>query len=141
MQPIRIILILAASLLTLSSSYGQTVYSDYKDGKLYVILEKEHLSKTKDPTAFLDTLDWNIQFLSFSQPFTIDSDTLSRTWKISFKPAEKVDRLIRKLTLLPQVEYAERIPLTKAFLSPNDKLYSSTAYNYNWSSWKIIFFF
>ena len=133
MQPIRIILILAASLLTLSSSYGQTVYSDYKDGKLYLILEKKHISTTENATAFLDTLSRDIQVTSVKQPFTVDSDTLTRTWEISFKPAEKVDQLMRQLNQMSQVEFAERIPLTKTFLTPNDPLYNSTAYGYEWN--------
>ncbi|MFW6019423.1 MAG: S8 family serine peptidase [Bacteroidales bacterium] len=129
----RIILILAASLFTLLSSSAQTIYSDYKDGKLYVILEKEHIATSQDPIAFLDTLNLSVKVTSSSQPFTIDSDTLSRTWEISFKPADQVDELLRELIQLPQVEYAERIPLTKTFLTPNDPFYTSTAYNYQWN--------
>ncbi|MCF8218436.1 MAG: S8 family peptidase [Bacteroidales bacterium] len=133
MQRIRIIIFLAASFFIISSGAAQTIYSDYKDGKLYVILEKEHIATTENATAFLDTLDWNVQFTSARQPFTIESDTLSRTWQVSFKPADKVDLLIRQLSQLPQVEFAERIPLTKTFLTPNDPMYSSTIYGYDWN--------
>lgn len=133
MRFLKFFLLLAAIINIHSSVIGQTIYPDYKDGKLYLVLEKSHVQNAEDPLEFLQTLEKEVDITSISQPFTIDSDTLSRTWEVSFTPANKVDEFMRYFNTLPQIELAERIPLTRVFLTPNDPLYSSSAYGYDWN--------
>ncbi|MCF8331906.1 MAG: S8 family peptidase [Bacteroidales bacterium] len=133
MRYLKCLFLLAVSIVIVGSAVCQNIYPDYKDGKLYLVLEKSHIQNTDIPLNFLENNDIGIHIKSVSQPFAIDSDTLSRTWQISFKPAEKVDEFMQYFSNQPEVEFAERIPLTRVFLTPNDPLYSSTSYGYDWN--------
>ncbi|MFO8055078.1 MAG: S8/S53 family peptidase, partial [Bacteroidales bacterium] len=85
----------------------------------------------ENPLEFLYSMD--VEILEISQPFTLGGDTLNRTREIRFRPKERVDSLIREMNLRDEVEFAERVPLTKIFHKPNDPLYSTTVYGYNWN--------
>lgn len=124
---LAIIIVLAFSQLK-----AQNVYPDYKDGKIYIMLTESQM-QFNNPIAFIETLDLPANILSYHQPFTIDSDTLSRVWQLNFSSAEQVDYLLRELEQQKEIEFAEKIPLTKVFLTPNDPLYSSTSYGYQWN--------
>ncbi|MFO8087989.1 MAG: S8/S53 family peptidase [Bacteroidales bacterium] len=132
MRFLRLSLLFFSFLLTISSS-GQTIKKDYKDGHLYIVLKKEYLDTASSPIAFLETPNPFCTITSIEQPFSIDSDTLSRTWEIVFKPADQTRELIEHLKKFKAIELVERVPLTRIFLTPNDPLYSTTTYGYDWS--------
>ncbi|MFW6224248.1 MAG: hypothetical protein ACOC4R_01175, partial [Bacteroidota bacterium] len=115
------------------TAIAQHVYDNYFDGQVYIVVQKEHNDTAAFSLDFVENLFSEINITSSTQPFTFSSDTLSRTWLLKFSPANKVDELIRELNQRPEVEFAERVPLTRVFLTPDDPLYSSTVHGYNWN--------
>lgn len=131
---------------------AQTVHPHYQDGKIWFKLTNEvrlSNSLTEDPHKLpfetvpgLKNLVQKYGFTNLSKPFFAakTSPTLQRTFLIEFTQINQVDALIRDLEMMNGVEYAEKVPLNKTCLSPNDPSYSSqwglsiinapTAWNY-----------
>lgn len=121
-----------AFFLMFSASFGQTVYKDYQDGRIYVKLKSWFNPKTGE--RILPGYKWDLQNLPFrNQPgqefqvsalnraFNMDAgEKLNSTLVLEFKNAARVDDLIALLKQDPFVEYAEKIPLVKLHLTPND---------------------
>ncbi len=57
---------------------------------------------------------------AFNDPVT------ERIIRLEFTQYKRIDQFIAALEALPEVEYAERVPLPKLFVTYNDPLYSST---------------
>jgi subtilisin family serine protease len=126
----KIIFLLSCYLLITCAGFGQKIYKDYIDGEIYIKLKKEV------PYAF-DTLQRSIDIqakLPFLLPFVnrynitkadaafyfSKSDVLKRTFRLHISNSKMIDALIKELSLLPQVEYAEKVPLCKVIYTPND---------------------
>lgn len=131
---LRSFLLAVSMLLILPVGRAQAVYSDYRDGEIYIRLDENYLRAHSDkPLDFLNDISFEGEMSNIRRPFTIDNDVLSRTWQVSFQPKSKVDRLLDILHDHKAVELAEKVPLTKIFHTPNDPLYSTTSYGYDWN--------
>jgi PKD repeat protein len=118
--------------LMLGGVFGQKVYKDYQDGRIYVKLKSWFNPKTGE--RILPAHKWDLKNLPFyNQPgaqfqitklkraFEVDAnEKLNSTLVLEFKSISMVDQLIATLEKDPLVDYAEKIPLDKLHLTPND---------------------
>lgn len=131
-------------LLALSSTlWGQTIYNNSQDGKLYfkvspsiqnhIILEGINVNIEK--TKFLNEIDKTYDLIKVEKAFVIDQSTeeLDRIYLATFSNPSEIDLLIAKFERYNFIEYAERVPFNRVFHTPNDPLYTSTSWGYNWN--------
>ncbi len=127
---------LALSLIILSAN-AQTVYPDYVDGQIYVRLKKETRAfmplngdKKNLPVTtlgFLTGLEKSAGITSVAQQFfnVKHSNELRRTYVVHFSNYATVNYLIQSIEASGEVEFAEKVPLTKTCLTVNDPSYPS----------------
>ena len=132
--------------------FAQTVDVNYQDGKIWFKLDnklrifqplKENPGKIPlESIPGLSQIASKYGFLNLSKPFAAakNSEILQRTYLLELSSIQDVERCIKELTGLKGVEYAEKVPLDRMCLTPNDPSYSSqwgltninapTAWNY-----------
>jgi len=119
---------------------AQTVDPNALDGEIFFQLKasapvvygsnKEALAL--DQVAFLDSLKSTFQITKVERPFYMTNDAkLQRTYLLHFKDIKAVDSLIRVLEKNKTIAYAEKVPLLKAYFTPNDPYFNSNI-DYNW---------
>lgn len=120
-----------------STFFAQTVHSNYLDGKIWFKVKNDakiQNSLTEDPKKInLEIIKGFTQIANkynttnLSKPFFAakNSNILQRVFLIEFNDIQKVDLFIRELEALNLIEYAEKVPLTKTCLTPNDPSFSS----------------
>ncbi|PKR79781.1 hypothetical protein CW751_13185 [Brumimicrobium salinarum] len=125
-------------------SFSQTIHSNYLDGEIWIKLNENSLqyrslnfegSENKHPKIdykqfdFIKLIDkYTIQ--SFEESFpNAKQPLIKNVFRIKFQEISEVDRIIEVLSAHPNIEYAEKIPLLKNTLVPNDTYYQS----YQWS--------
>ncbi|MES1219757.1 MAG: S8 family serine peptidase, partial [Bacteroidota bacterium] len=119
---------------------GQTANPAYQDGKIWFKLKVAtgaELRKGNKPStgttlsldnfSFLQNARTTYKIKTISQPFTaaIGSTELQQTYQLSFDDAASADNIIKTLQQSGMVEYAEKVPLDKICISPNDPSLSS----------------
>ena len=131
---------------------AQTVHLNYQDGKIWFKLDNSvRISQplNENPKRIpvqsipgLEMIASKYGFTNLSKPFAAakNSEVLQRTYLLEFSSIQNVDRCIKDLENLKGVEYAEKVPLDRMFLTPNDPSFSSqwgltninapTAWNY-----------
>lgn len=130
--------IVCLTLLLISGlGISQTVHPDYQDGKIWFRIKKDYrmnLPLNADPhklpvstLPFLQGLQQSAGITNLSLPFKIAkrSDELQRTFLLEFSNKSKVMDIIRQLEATNAIDYAERVPLDKITLTPNDPSYPS----------------
>lgn len=147
----KIFSILCFFLLFAGQSIGQKVYKNYQDGRLYIKL-KSYVNRktgeaflsgkiTQDKLPFFQQPDPKFGITQIKPAFKGDAgEKLNSTMILEFKNIGLVEELIKSLQYDPLVEYAEKVPLDRLFLEPNDPQYTSqyhlslinaaTAWNY-----------
>lgn len=130
----RILLIL---LLFPLISFGQKFSPDYQDGKIWFKVTNETrltLSLEENPDILpigtvpgLSAIAKKYGIINLSKPFFAakESTILQRTFMIEFDDYLKIEQFIKELEVMKCVEYAEKVPLYKHFLTTNDPNYSS----------------
>lgn len=122
-------LFLAATLLN-----AQTIYPNYRDGVIFVRLRENFLEakplvlKYKSPNegqvstqTYLNNLIRDFSITEIGNPFKgLKSPIFDKTYRISFNEYAKVDALVKRLSLLEEVEFAEKAPYYKVSYTPND---------------------
>lgn len=147
----KFLLILSAlSLITQISA--QTIFEHFQDGKIWFKIKNDYIVNSaldENPQnlpffhlPFLTSIAKSHAVTRLSKPFFAakDDPTLQRTYLLEFNDYDQVSTIIRKLEAIPGIEYAEKVPLFKHCLTPNDPSYSSqwalpkigapTAWNY-----------
>lgn len=109
----------------------------FQEGKLWVKIRPDApISAAVSPNPqdipleaiyFLKSLKEEFGLRRLSQPFFAakDDPALLRTFLIEFDAYPLTESLIRRLEAHPWVEYSERVPLDRFFLTPNDPSYNS----------------
>ncbi|MDF3028057.1 MAG: Thermitase [Fluviicola sp.] len=132
--------------------FAQTVHVNYQDGKIWFKLDKEvrilqplKENPSKIPVQSIPGLNQVVSkygFINLSKPFAAakNSEILQRTYLLEFSSIQDIEKCIKDLENLKGVEYAEKVPLDRMCLTPNDPSYSSqwglsninapTAWNY-----------
>lgn len=126
--------------LGLASALGQTVYKDFQDGRLWIKFKSLNHPKTGEPIIKNKDIEPGKLPLS-NQPaqkfgitkmkraFQSDAgEKLNSTYLIEFSNAKLVEELITVLSQDPFIEYAEKIPLDRYDLTPNDTQFPNQWY-------------
>ena len=114
------ILILISLALTASILNCQ----DYFSNRLFVKLKEEYkksyiLEKDKGLRILLSPAE-----LVSAKPVSVHP-FLNTTYELIFDKDINLDSLIPSLNQIPEIEFAEKVPLYKLFFTPNDPLYST----------------
>ena len=132
-----------ALILTSNISFSQTIHKDYLDGHVWIKLKNNvPLNASMNITSgeevnnsnldikkfpFLNTALININVSKFSRPyFMVADEKIKNVYRIEFTNYEKVDEIIKNLSQLDCIEYAEKIPFLKKTLTPNDPSFNSS---------------
>lgn len=117
--------------------FAQTVHVNYQDGKIWFKLNNEiRISQplkenpSRIPVQSIPGLNQIVSkygFVNLSKPFHAakNSEILQRTYLLEFTSAQDIEKCIKELENLKGVEYAEKVPLDRMCLTPNDPSYSS----------------
>lgn len=116
--------------LTTTIAQAQEVKDGYVRGKIYMKL-KDAMTIPFDSTQrnveytrtlpFLNKYQTKYQIDQVESPFFFSrSNILKRTFRISFKNDTQVEAFIKDLSSELEVEYAEKVPLDRVTLDPND---------------------
>lgn len=137
--------------LNFTYSFGQTAHADYLDGAIWFKV-KEHYplshsinskGESEDPMnmeyaefAYTRQVAINFSLKHLSRPFHMvkDNPKLNRVYRLEFSNAADVDAIIKELENNAAIEYAEKVPLLKHCLTPNDPSYNSST---QWGLFKI----
>jgi serine protease len=136
----KFIFLLSCYFLITYTTFSQNVYKNYIDGDIYIKIKKE-VPFTFDPLHKSVDIQAKLPFLlPFVNKYNITkadaafyfskSDVLKRTFRLHISNSKMIDALIRELRLLPQLEYAEKVPLYKAYYTPNDLGSNTTSGQY-----------
>lgn len=130
-------LLFLAMLFTAAFGYAQSVYADYQDGKIWFRLKQDYrvnsaLAKDErhlplQTIPFVAELSKSHSVTNLSRPFFAakNSPELQRTYLLEFSDYSNVDVIISKMKATGNIDYAERVPLDRTTLTPNDPSYSS----------------
>lgn len=129
---IHLPLVLLLALFT--RSFGQAVYTNYVDGRVYVKMTGASLKtlRGEDPNAlplsklgFLKEIVSKYGVTRVYKPFhqAVTSPVLPNILKLEFSKTSQVEQLIRDLEKVSGVEYAEKVPLMKTDIVPNDPVF------------------
>lgn len=123
-------------------SLSQTIDADFHDGKVFFKLngkvpnlnaDDDGVVELNEKLFFYDALS-EFKIIKIYRPFEFNNDPiLLRTYKIEFSDYTKIDLLIERLSQFKELEYVEKVPLDKIIHVPNDPLYSTTSFGYNWN--------
>ncbi|MGQ0829649.1 MAG: S8 family serine peptidase [Bacteroidota bacterium] len=131
---------LLLSLLTAAFSVSvsaQTIYPDYQDGKIWFKIKSDariNANEKEDPNRieiasmpFLKNMAGKHRITGLSKPFAgaKNSEILQKTYLLQFADYANVEQIIASLQASSIIEYAEKVPLDRTTLVPNDPSYSS----------------
>lgn len=122
-------------LLTVLTGYTQSVNDNYIDDKIYcrVSFEIQQDVRISD-MKFIEEIKDVYKIYKIDIPFYNTSNSgLKKTLRIWFERKDKLDELVRLLNKNPDVIFAEKIPLDKIAMSPNDEYYGANYGGYNWN--------
>lgn len=129
-------LLLSGFLVCQSFTKAQTIYPDYTDGEIYVKFKTGALKvlKGQDPNALnlsalneIQSICSNYGVTKVIKPFyqADDDVTLQHILKFYFSNPSQVNAFINSLRKSSSIEYAEKVPLMKTCLTPNDPQFGS----------------
>ena len=131
-------LVLAAVVALMSvTAFAQQVFPDYQDGKIWFKVKEDvriNQSLEENPRnlpfgtlPFLGAVTKSHDVTNLSRPFFAakNSPMLQRTFLLEFTDHAAVMDIISELRATGKVEYAERVPLDRTCLTPNDPSYGS----------------
>lgn len=111
------------TLLYSFSSTAQTVDTNWVDGRIYVRTTSASsldLANYNYSNTTLNAILTTYGVTNMWTPFPSLTNELDRTYEVSFTQEALVDDLVYDLELLGDIEYAEKKPLMKTTLVPND---------------------
>jgi subtilisin family serine protease len=106
-----------------NTSFAQTVDTNFIDGIVYIRITSNStldLKPYQQTNTFLNTLFSTYEIDTITNPFSGLNDELDRTFRIYFNQQELIDALILDLNTMTDIEYAEKAPLYRTSLTPND---------------------
>ena len=138
-------------LLTATSSFGQSIHSNYVDGEVWVKVKPNTIinrtldinsSETNDyhhinpkNVSFLGNITNRFSFSNVSRPyFMVSEEKINNIYKLEFTNAGDVEAILKALNENNSIEYAEKIPLLKKTLTPNDTDFNASD---QWSLFQI----
>ena len=119
-------------------AWSQTVYEEYRDGFLYFRVAPTHRDalptvrpwdKVDVKDALAKSPEWGrlaekYQIFELSKASQLPDPTLQRYYKVKFHQKYLIEPFIKEIEALSYVELAEKAPLFKHALVPNDPTYN-----------------
>ena len=137
---LKILATFAVVLMVMQLS-AQGVFENYVDGEIYLKIRDDYpfSNNSSSPEVnFKRSLPFLVPFeytygiqKAKSSFYFAKSEQLQRVFRIQFSKKELVGELVRALNQLPEVEFAERIPLCKVGHTPNDLGANNTTGQYS----------
>jgi len=140
----RKIISIIAVLFFSTQLFAQTLNPNFKDGAIYFKFKDDY----KNPFRVNKDLSVNPNQFSFLQKvfsqygliklernlYLFNDPKLLKTLYMEFSNASQIDQLIKELSSLPMIEYAEKVVIPKLFWVPNDPYYVSpySGQNFRW---------
>jgi len=137
--------ILAVLMLISSVVFSQKIYDNYQDGKIWFRVKSDQIiqqqaSREKgaeqinnnniklSSMPFLRGVFLNHVVKKISRPFpkAYSSEDLLNTYLIEFEDINNIEAFINELEASGTVLYAEKVPLDKISLTPNDQYYNTS---------------
>ena len=133
-----------AGVFMASSVSAQTVYEDFIDGQIWFRLKSDKVVEqviSKDGAVQTDLNNLRLSSMPYlrdvftahsvtrlAQPFpkAYGSEDLMRTYRLEFSDIQNVETIISELQESGAVLYAEKVPLMKTSLTPNDPLHNTS---------------
>jgi len=124
------------------STFAQSIDNDYHTGQLYVRLN----SQIEAPTSLIPSEKAKSFFESFNHEYDISKvvagfyfvkGELANTYHVYFRNFQKTQEFIEALESRTEVEYAERIPISRKYDIPNDLGTNSQGNNGQYYLYKI----
>ncbi len=136
--------IMIVGILLSGSISAQTFNPGFQDGKLYFKYKDNvpvnftvRADNSVDINAipFLVAIENDFRLQDVVRPFDLNNDSkLLRTFMLEFEDFDKIDQILSRISVNPELEYVERVPLDKITYTPNDSLYNlyNGPSNWNW---------
>ncbi len=136
----RIIIILF--LLINTSIIAQDNGFIYHENQIFVKLNQQFpltqsLIPSQSVSDFFESFRTSFQVSQIQSSFWFSKSSLNRIIRVKLSPNQNLDEVIRLLSTSGQVEYAEKIPVSKHYLIPNDIGSNNTATGGQWYLYKI----
>ncbi|MFO7791089.1 MAG: S8 family serine peptidase [Bacteroidota bacterium] len=132
----KLSLILVTILIAISG-FSQTVDHWCLDGRIYFKINNDvslNVSHDEDgkinpkDVYFLQDMIEEYQITDLRMPFmTAESDILQRTFRMDFDQIHEVEQLVKEMNSLPDIEYAEKAPLYRISVVPDDPYYGEVS--------------
>jgi subtilisin family serine protease len=131
-----------AAILLFGSLKAQNAHPDYLDGAMWVKLQNSPDEKLQSSVRVTDgqQKSWSMNDLTFAEelrkynvtsvqrPFMhVKDEKIQNVVRIEIEDIYELEELISKLERSPFVEYAERVPLLKSTVTPNDPSYNASS--------------
>ena len=124
-------------------NYSQTFHSNYLDGHIWLKLnnnvplnasisiegdiKQDYLNLNVDDYPFLIPVLKGINITKFSRPYhMVKEEKIKNVYRLEFTNFNKVDKIINALNKLSFIDYAEKVPLFKKSVTPNDPSFNSS---------------
>ena len=123
LKNIKTIFIISIFFLISKNIYTQTVDTSFVDGWIYVKIDDTasiELSPYNFSDPALNALYATYSIDTITKPFSGINTTLDKTYRVVFSQINLIDNLVADFQLLSYIEYAEKVPLYKTSLAPND---------------------
>jgi PKD repeat protein len=124
------------------AAQAQNFEKQFVDGQIFVKFHDsydpqipvaaDNTVKLQDALIFADAFSGQ-EVEEISRPFNINNDIkLLQTFLITFSEHASLDGLIKALEKMPEIEYAEKVPLYYPMYEPNDSLYHLVNGPFKW---------
>ena len=138
MKKLKYLLLLFVMIQTTGRS--QTVFQNYFDGEIYFKIKNE-VPFGFDKTSSAIDVNKSLPYVKSvfekykvtkveSSFYFANSEDLLRTFRVYFTDSKLVNSFIEDLNRIPQIEYAERVPLNRTTFAPNDMGNNTTGGQY-----------
>ncbi|MCF8364199.1 MAG: S8 family serine peptidase [Bacteroidales bacterium] len=140
---IKILFFAIALVLLSSQTQAQKYEKYYEDGKLYVKFKDSYnpeiavaadKSVTLSDATYFTSIIAKCNVKSIVRPFDYKNDPkLIRTFELKLEDHSKLENVIAELEKMPEIEYAEKVPMQYIDYQPNDSLYNLVTGLNNWN--------
>ena len=139
-------------LISIKTISAQTINENYVDGIIYFktldeldisipfYSNKDELSNSLQAFPEFEALLEKYGVIEIIKPFKTRCNKVQRTYRMTFDKAEMIDELLKDLSLLYYIDYAEKSPIYRILNIPNDLLIGSQYYLENinaFAAWEI----
>jgi len=135
-------IVILVFLLVSTSIIAQDNKSIYHENQIFVKIKEyfplnESLTPSQAVSDLFESYRASFQVSQIQSSFWFSKSSLNRIVRVQLSPNENLDEVIRILSASVHVEYAEKIPVSKHYLTPNDLGSNTTATGGQWYLYKI----